>query len=128
MKNSLEIIKNFSKENNVRVEIKHHLLHSKAFKENYIFNKYNSDFELKFKEHERSKEISEKFLLGFKNSQALVAFYRNTPNNTLPTFWWTSSKWNGLFPRGNKRPSFLRKRTNRQIKAAYHLSSREGLN
>lgn len=40
--------------------------------------------------------------LGFNNSQLLIVFKDNCPNNTLPIFWETSSNpmWNPLFKRG----------------------------
>ena len=43
--------------------------------------------------------------LGYKNSQALIAFEHTTPNNTIPILWFediipgTDKKWNALFPR-----------------------------
>lgn len=39
--------------------------------------------------------------LGYKNSQALVAFEHSTPNNTLPVIWYDdpSIPWKPLFPR-----------------------------
>lgn len=36
--------------------------------------------------------------LGYRNSQALIVFYYNTPNNTLPVIWATE-EWKPLFPR-----------------------------
>lgn len=59
-------------------------------------------------------EVCEKKIdvLGYKKSQSLVAFFHNTPNNTLPVFWEDGAAkqrpWNTLFPReksGEKLPT-----------------------
>ena len=61
-------------------------------------------------EQERAKQIALKYgktlkarpPLGYKNSQLLVAFYDNCPNNTLPILWKESTgkvKWTPLFKR-----------------------------
>lgn len=36
---------------------------------------------------------------GYDNSQAIVSFEHSTPNNTLPIIWYSSEKWQPLFPR-----------------------------
>lgn len=50
------------------------------------------------------KQIYPKNPLGFDDSQLLVGFYDNFPNNSLPIFWisdkeWQGKKWIPLFPR-----------------------------
>jgi len=40
--------------------------------------------------------------LGFRNSQALVAFSHTIPNNTLPIIWSVKKNWTPLFPRNTK--------------------------
>lgn len=40
--------------------------------------------------------------LGFSGCESLVTFYRNSPNNTLSSFWWNKSGWSPLFPRKDK--------------------------
>jgi hypothetical protein len=37
--------------------------------------------------------------LGFKKSQLLLAFEHNTPNNTLPIFWFEDQNWYPIFKR-----------------------------
>jgi hypothetical protein len=39
------------------------------------------------------------FPLGFENSQALIIFPYNPPNNTLPIIWSNKNNWNPLYPR-----------------------------
>lgn len=123
LEDALKKIKEFSKWNNIRVEIKYDSLQSKAFKKGYIYNASNNDNKEKVRDHERSKKMRP--VLGYGNCQALVAFYRNTPNNTLPTFWWESQKWEGLFPRDNRKPLFMKNKTDRSSSVAYNLSKKE---
>ena len=46
--------------------------------------------------------------MGFLGCQALIAFYYNTPNNTLSTFWCTNNSynWNPVFPREEETGKF----------------------
>ena len=56
------------------------------------------------------KELQYKFVneyvnpLGYQNSQLLLSFFHNTPNNTLPIFWFEEEKnrWNPIFKRHPK--------------------------
>lgn len=42
-----------------------------------------------------------KCILGYEQSEALLAFFYDTPNNTLSSFWFENPDigWNPLFPR-----------------------------
>lgn len=56
-----------------------------------------------------SKEmhISKNYALGKDDSEGLMAFYNNTPNNTIGLFWYPSDKNEPLFPRDfGKTPSW----------------------
>jgi len=56
-----------------------------------------------------SKEmhISKNYALGKDDSEGLMAFYNNTPNNTIGLFWYPSEKNEPLFPRDfGKTPSW----------------------
>ncbi|KMT59095.1 phosphoribosyltransferase-like protein [Paenilisteria newyorkensis] len=55
----------------------------------------------RLKEFEEA-ELSSVFPLGYSESQALVTFYRNCPNNTLSSYWnHFEGYWSALFPRKN---------------------------
>ena len=41
--------------------------------------------------------------LGFNNCQLLLAFFHNTPDNTLPVFWAEENSWNPFFKRYHKK-------------------------
>ncbi|MCC2089248.1 hypothetical protein KRP69_08505 [Mammaliicoccus sciuri] len=50
---------------------------------------------------------SEKYILGYKNTQSLITNYRNTPNNTLSLFWFENDIWKPLFKRETINTSML---------------------
>ncbi|MHA0857529.1 hypothetical protein ACH8E3_11660 [Paenibacillus sp. CMAA1364] len=73
--------------------------HRKAFKAEYVYDATCCGIN---KEKIRTFEsgfIRSKYPLGYEESEALMAFYHNTPNNTLSSFWHESSQWRGIFPR-----------------------------
>ena len=45
------------------------------------------------------KQITDKYILGYKEAQSLMAFYTNTPNDTLGVFWLLSAKNKPIFER-----------------------------
>ena len=47
----------------------------------------------------QKQEIFTDYVLGFENAEALMAFYNNTPNDTLGLFWFMSKKNKPIFPR-----------------------------
>lgn len=62
-------------------------------------------------EKEYSKNVCKKYMIpkvesyeicGFKNSQLLLGFFYNTPNNTLPIFWFEDTSWSPVFKRYSK--------------------------
>ncbi|GAA0435403.1 hypothetical protein GCM10008983_09980 [Lentibacillus halophilus] len=123
LESALEQVNCFLERENINAEIKYYTIQPKAFKENYIFGGEANTKQQRFKDYKRFKKMHN--ILGYENSQALVAFYRNTPNNTLSAFWWLSDNWKGLFPRNNRRPDFMKKRTDKSSSAAYNLSKKE---
>jgi hypothetical protein len=50
-------------------------------------------------------ELAKKNKLGFKNGQLLIGFHHNTPDNSLPIFWYDEEDlpWNPIFRRYNKK-------------------------
>ena len=52
-----------------------------------------------FLDMSQKRGISLKYILGFEEAEALMAFYNNTPNDTLGLFWFTSKENNPIFPR-----------------------------
>jgi len=48
--------------------------------------------------------LSERDKFGYKDGQYLIAFFHNTPDNTLPVFWYNEETitWNSIFKRAHK--------------------------
>jgi len=76
----------------------------------YIKNKQYPDIQEKEKEYSKNvcntymKSFVESYeLCGFLDSQLMLSFFYNTPNNTLPIFWAEKdNKWISLFKRFSK--------------------------
>lgn len=52
--------------------------------------------------HGKRLTNSDEHCLGYKNSQLLIGFYHNTPDNTLPIIWCSDSNWHPIFKRYQK--------------------------
>lgn len=108
----------------VKIKILYSNKHKKAFTKNYIFDEENLD---------KAKEIVKKYdkmltnkdgeVLGFCNSEFLLSFYYDTPNNTILSFWKKNEgiNWNPPFSRNTKsnhRPSWINSNTGaRQLRS-----------
>lgn len=75
----------------------------------------NSKFMNKFKEICTERNIPKSKILGRDEVQALMAFYNNTPNNTLGIFWFKTDKNIPLFPRINdEKPGWMRNKKEKE--------------
>ena len=93
-------------------------LPKRTFKSGYIFTAEDSGTAkdmVSFIGEQLTKNMKDIGPLGYKNSEALVFFRHNTPNNSLPIFWAsgmcrilekvgesTEVRWDPLFPRKEK--------------------------
>lgn len=52
----------------------------------------------------KGEQLVKSHPLGWNDGQLLLAFAHNTPDNSLPIFWWnkTPAEWKALFPRTEK--------------------------
>lgn len=89
-KNAIEI---FSKDNNIVIYPLYIRLKKHAF--------ISAPQDIKSSFLELSSQLDIKIKLGFGNSESLVSFYKNTPNNTLGIFWEENAKNSAIFPRKN---------------------------
>ena len=103
----------------------------KCLNEDYIFSKAEMEVSksviIKAEEEVAEKKVGEKksYALGFENSQLLLSFFYNTPNNTLCVFWKPTPKNFPLFTRTSfHRPSIDEIKHNRAIKRknAYEMA------
>lgn len=95
-----EIIK-FCGEQGINIIIEHIILVKKCFEKGYIYydEAYEKEKIIRKLEEKICGDKGKEYILGYKNSQLLVSLHRNTPNNTLSSFWYENSRWKGLFPR-----------------------------
>lgn len=103
MSRALIEIEEFAIQNSLKIKVLHCNCTDKAFLRND---------ELKNRKEEYTKEskklgIPENYILGYKDSESLTAFYNDTPNNTLGIYWSKGNGFTPLFPRkDDKRPNW----------------------
>lgn len=70
-----------------------------------FFNDHNNDIKDRCQElcTVHGNKLCQEHPLGYKDGQLLIGFYHNTPNNTLPIFWSSTTSWNPIFKRYKKR-------------------------
>lgn len=86
-------IKNEMKKNEIDVEILAYTTKEKGLKD-LLENERKMFYDMS-----QRQGISEKYISGFEDAEALMAFYNNTPNDTLGLFWFLSEKNIPIFPR-----------------------------
>ncbi|WP_455443739.1 helix-turn-helix transcriptional regulator [Streptococcus salivarius] len=73
------------------------------------FNSKKDPLKIEIRDFETSN-FEQQFALGFEATEALVATYKNCPNNTFASFWYQDNPlWTPLFNRPRKRSSTLDK-------------------
>ena len=97
--------------NNVKENTKFEVICPQIFDEEYrVFSDKSFIFPEK-KKREYAKRVcktygedleGKKYALGYKDSEALIGFHHNIPNNTLPIIWSDKNGWFPLFPRKRK--------------------------
>lgn len=88
-----EYIKNYALQNGINIEVIAYSVKEKALK-----NEEDSEQDVFIKMSKR-QEIAESYVKGYEKTEALMAFYNNTPNNTLGLFWLPTKKNIPIFPR-----------------------------
>jgi len=105
MQRAIERIDKYSKEANLDIHILYNKCADKVFKNTGDFGKKKSEFRKLSMEY----GISSRNVLGYNNTEALTAFYNNTPNNTLGIFGQDTDTRKALFPRENdERPQWMK--------------------
>jgi hypoxanthine phosphoribosyltransferase len=110
----------FCEENRLKLNIisEKENYHPKAFKPNYLFSQKESAANQAVIHDYEKISIRSRYPLGYEQSEALMAFYHNTPNNTISSFWHESSHWQALFPRNKHHKPNSKQKKN----AALHLA------
>lgn len=79
----------------------------------------------KFIDLSKDKSIPLNHILGRDDVEALMAFYNNTPNNTLGIFWYKTEKNTPLFPREkSSRPAWMMKQNKEKRKQQNYINAR----
>ena len=99
MKDAICNIKKIAQENNFNVDFFQCKIQDKAFSDKYF--DYNKNIRELFKDISEKLKINKKYIFGYEESESLVAFYNNTPNNTLGIFWVNTCSNEAIFPRDN---------------------------
>ncbi|MEG2012869.1 MAG: hypothetical protein RR063_06650 [Anaerovoracaceae bacterium] len=98
MEDAIQKIKNYSHEKNLSICPIYYYMQKKTFTRNLFENNIDAkkmlhDLTMYLKIPERESP------LGFDESESLVAFHNNTPNNTLPVIRYDTEEYTSLFPR-----------------------------
>ena len=68
-----------------------------------------------FSTYDKKKNININHPLGYENSQALIVFAYNPPNNTLPIIWSSKNNWKPLYPRVPEYKIFEAKKVRKEL-------------
>jgi len=105
MVDGIKEIKKFGIDNDINIIIIKYRSENKAFNSDYFSN--NEDAIDDVMKMSLGFKIPKNQILGYKESQSLMAFYNNTPNNTLGFFRYNTDNYVSIFPRINsKKPSW----------------------
>jgi hypothetical protein len=123
-------LKEFGETHGINIRFIYSQIFKKAF-EQKLFSDNNAAKE-KYVSFAKSKNIG--WELGFKDTEALVSFYNNTPNNTLGFILYKSDRYFPLFPRiddqkpiwQTKRVSSLKRRSKERKNANYNNTCKDG--
>ena len=128
MLESMPLIDNISKEYDVAIDVIYINTGTKAFN-NVNFSGKEDDFRALVKRRSKKLNIPHKYRLGKYESESLVSFYNDTPNNTIGLFWHDSDKYFSIFPRefenteGLKRPTPNNLKSQKATRNAQNYSS-----
>lgn len=125
MEDAIQKIKDYSQKKNINIFPIYYYMQKKTFTRDLFKDNMNAKnlllmltAYLKIPEQESP--------LGFNESESLVAFHNNTPNNTLPVIRYDTKEYTSLFPRRHDRkPSWdsMRLRKRRRKTANYNNKS-----
>lgn len=98
MKQAIENIMCFANENKINIKLINAVIQGKAFLHK-CFGENGEDAKSKIINTSKLLKIPKCDILGFKESESLMAFYNNTPNNTLGIFRCDTEEYKSIFPR-----------------------------
>lgn len=130
MEMAVNNLKEFGEKHGINIGLIYSQTFKKAFEQDYFSD--NSEAKDKYISFAKSKKIGWK--LGFEDTEALVSFYNNTPNNTLGFILYKSDRYFPLFPRvDDPKPIWqtrsvesLKRRSKERKNANYNNTCRDG--
>ncbi len=123
MYKAVKAIEEYSETNGLNIILLSALKQEKAFERRLFSN--DSDAKREIKEMSLEFKIPEDEVMGFKKSQALIAFYNNTPNNTLGFIRYDTDTYNSIFPRNdNYVPRWLQLKKERMRRNKMNYNSK----
>lgn len=99
MQLAIDKINDFAKQFDIKIVFLVSDIQKKAFERNMFSD--NPKAKNTIETISANFNIPKSHILGFKNSESLVAFYNNTPNNTLGFIRYDTDKYFSIFPRKN---------------------------
>ena len=114
-------IERYLEEEEIECIIMPYNLSPKAFKDN---NDFENAMEARRSLYNFEKILANgdnRFILGYKESEALVSFYRNTPNNTISSYWNPYNGWKPLFQRNLDKPDFMNDRIHKKKSSKFNI-------
>lgn len=125
MSQAKQEIEDYAKAKDINIVIIKKFDQNKAFDRD-IFND-NDLAKEQFRCLSKQIKIPNNYIMGFEDSEALIAYYNNTPNNTLGLIHYDTENYSSIFPRNKPpRPSWqnLKKRKDSRITANYNNKKR----
>ena len=93
VENAKIYIDDYSKQTGIDINVISYSVKEKAFNNTSAIKKN------KFVSMSQKKKIDKNYVLGFQDAEALMAFYNNSPNDTLGLFWFPFGENTPIFPR-----------------------------
>lgn len=115
MREALTLIGEVSKQYGVSVEVIYIKSGGRAFDDD-IFREKQAELRALIKKQSKTLNIPKIYGLGKYNSESLVSFYNDTPNNTIGLFWYDSDNYFSIFPREFENTEGLKRPTPQSLK------------
>lgn len=123
MTNAAEQIRDFCSRKQINIVLLTISQQQKAFERGLFEDDYNAY--LLIEQMSKDFSIPPKEIMGFCNSQALIVFYNNTPNNTLGFIRYDTAKYQSIFPRKHdEKPGWLIMQQQRRSRKNANYSNR----
>lgn len=115
MQEAMPLIDETSRQHEVTIEVIYINSGKRAFEYN-AFSERKDELRPLIKRRSKKLNIPKKYCLGKYESESLVSFYNDTPNNTFGLFWYDSDKYFSIFPREFENTEGLKRPTPRSLK------------